>query len=76
MMLVVGKHLLEKPPVLLFKEISGIHSFSRPRSHPGWFDVNVNCVDNLLLSEFDVKLFDGQNWEDNIKQIRQSDLEN
>ena len=47
----------------------GIHPFSRPRSHPGGYDVNARCLDAgpgfLSLSEFD-----GQNWEQSVASIR------
>jgi hypothetical protein len=46
----------------------GIHPFSRPRSHPGSYDVNARCLD----TGFDflaVTPFDGQNWEDNVASI-------
>ncbi|MGK7938692.1 MAG: GFA family protein [Crocosphaera sp.] len=55
-----------------FCGICGIHSFYRPRSHPGWFDVNVNCLDNPNLSNFEIKPFDGQNWEENVEKINNS----
>ncbi|MDJ0846039.1 GFA family protein [Crocosphaera sp.] len=55
-----------------FCGVCGIHSFYRPRSHPGWFDVNVNCLDDVVLSDFEIKTFDGQNWEKNIETIQQS----
>ncbi len=55
-----------------FCSVCGIHSFYRPRSHPGWFDVNVNCLDNVTLSDFEVKAFDGQNWEKNVATIQKS----
>ncbi len=55
-----------------FCSVCGIHSFYRPRSHPGWFDVNVNCLDDVTLSDFEIKPFDGQNWEKNVSKIQQS----
>ncbi len=55
-----------------FCGICGIHSFYRPRSHPGWFDVNVNCLDNVNLLDFEIKPFDGQNWEENVEKINNS----
>ncbi len=55
-----------------FCSVCGIHSFYRPRSHPGWFDVNVNCLDDVTLSDFEIKTFDGQNWEKNVEKIQQS----
>ena len=55
-----------------FCSVGGIHSFYRPRSHPGWFDVNVNCLDDVTLSDFEIKPFDGQNWEKNVAKIQQN----
>ena len=46
----------------------GIHPFSRPRSHPGSYDVNARCLD-AGYGFLDVKPFDGQNWEDNVGSI-------
>lgn len=47
----------------------GIHPFSRPRSHPGSYDVNARCLD----AGFDclaITPFDGRNWEENVASIR------
>jgi hypothetical protein len=41
----------------------GIHPFYGPRSDPGKIDVNVRCLDGVNLEALDVKLFDGQHWE-------------
>ena len=58
-----------------FCSICGIHSFYHPRSHPDWFDVNLHCLDEDVLSNFEVQFFDGENWEENIEKIRHSDSE-
>lgn len=51
-----------------FCKTCGIHPFSRPRSHPGSYDVNARCLDEGF--EFlHVAPFDGVNWEDNIDSI-------
>ena len=47
----------------------GIHPFSRPRSHPGSYDVNGRCLD-AGYADMTVKPFDGQNWEDSVASIR------
>ncbi len=52
-----------------FCQICGIHPFYRPRSHPNHIDVNVRCLDQNLLSQLKVILFDGENWEKNVTQI-------
>ncbi|EAZ90916.1 GFA family protein [Crocosphaera chwakensis] len=59
-----------------FCSICGIHSFYRPRSHPGWFDINLNCLDQVNLSDFKMKSFDGQNWEKNVDKIKQTRPDN
>jgi hypothetical protein len=52
-----------------FCKIYGIHPFSRPRSHPGSYDVNARCLDDGFTL-FSIEPFDGQNWEDNVDSIR------
>ena len=47
----------------------GIHPFSRPRSHPGSYDVNARCLDEGFAF-LEVEGFDGQNWEANVASIR------
>ena len=41
----------------------GIHPFYVPRSDPGKIDVNVRCLDGVNLDALDIKVFDGQHWE-------------
>ena len=53
-----------------FCSVCGIHSFYIPRSHPDMIDVNLNCLDQDLTSILDIQEFDGQNWEENINQIK------
>jgi hypothetical protein len=48
----------------------GIHSFYRPRSHPDGYDINLRCLDDNAIDQFEISAFDGANWEDNIDQIR------
>jgi hypothetical protein len=48
----------------------GIHSFYRPRSHPDGYDVNLRCLDNNPIAQFEISTFDGAHWEDNIDTIR------
>lgn len=47
----------------------GIHPFSRPRSHPGSYDVNARCFD-IGYEFLNRAVFDGQNWEENVESIR------
>lgn len=53
----------------LFCKSCGIHPFSRPRSHPGSYDVNARCLDDgfAFLTR---REFDGQNWEDSVADIQ------
>jgi len=52
-----------------FCSVCGIHAFSRPRSHPGAYDVNGRCLDEGI-EDWHIEVFDGQNWEDNVDSIR------
>lgn len=42
----------------------GIHPFARPRLDPNLWIVNARCIEELDLSALEVKLFDGQHWEE------------
>jgi hypothetical protein len=53
----------------LFCRVCGIHAFYRPRSHPNDFDVNVRCLDGDVLAKFQIKPFDGENWEENVHRL-------
>lgn len=53
-----------------FCSVCGIHAFYRPRSHPEMIDVNIRTLDEDLSDRWQIKPFDGQNWEANIEQIR------
>ena len=48
----------------------GVHPFYRPRSHPGWYDVNARCLDGDALGLFRVVPFDGRHWEASVERIR------
>ena len=43
----------------------GIHAFRNPRSNPAAYAVNVRCLDDFDLetAKYEVKVFDGRNWE-------------
>jgi len=45
----------------LFCATCGIKSFYQPRSHPGAWSVNANCLDHPV--DMAIEGFDGQNWE-------------
>lgn len=52
-----------------FCRACGIHPFYEPRSHPGYFDVNVRCLDDGF-ENFRIEPFDGKHWEENVDKIR------
>lgn len=54
----------------LFCRTCGIHAFYRPRSHPDMFDVNLRCLDDDVVSEFEIVPFDGVHWEANVDQMQ------
>jgi hypothetical protein len=55
----------------MFCKTCGIHAFYRPRSHPGFWDVNARCLDDpAVLLRFAVKSFDGRSWEAHVDEIR------
>lgn len=54
----------------LFCPICGIAPFYVPRSHPESYDVNARCLDDFALADVPVRLFDGQNWESAIVELR------
>lgn len=53
-----------------FCRVCGVHPFYTPRSHPDHVDVNLRCFDGDARSQFEVRPFDGRNWEDNVEKIR------
>jgi hypothetical protein len=58
----------------LFCKHCGIHAFGHPRSTPEIYLVNVRCLDDFDLEteEYEVKLFDGLNWEVAFKARQES----
>ena len=56
-----------------FCKICGIHPYSRPRSHPDSFDVNLRCLDDGI-DGFEIDSFDGRHWEENVGTIRSNPL--
>jgi len=44
----------------LFCKSCGVKSFYQPRSHPGSWSVNANCLDQPL--DLEVEQFDGRDW--------------
>ena len=58
----------------IFCKHCGIHAFGHPRSTPDLYLVNVRCLDDFDLEteEYEVKLFDGRNWEAAFKARQES----
>jgi hypothetical protein len=52
-----------------FCKTCGIHPFSRPRSHPGSYDVNARCLDDGF-DFLNIRTFDGKNWEESVAEIQ------
>ncbi len=47
-----------------FCRTCGMHAFYTPRSHPDGVDVNLRCFDDdAARARFEVRPFDGKNWE-------------
>jgi len=48
-----------------FCRTCGIHPFHRPRTNPDTVSVNVRCLEGIDLEHptWEVRRFDGQNWE-------------
>ncbi|KAF6150767.1 hypothetical protein GIB67_020850 [Kingdonia uniflora] len=46
-----------------FCKVCGITSFYVPRSNPDGVAVTVKCVDPGTLNHFEIKYFDGRNWD-------------
>lgn len=53
-----------------FCRTCGVHPFSRPRSHPDGFDVNVRCLEEWRPEDWHIEAFDGHNWEESVDRIR------
>lgn len=55
-----------------FCAVCGIHPFSNPRAAPDMYSVNIRCLDDYWaeVPNIEVRLFDGENWEDAIKTFK------
>ena len=55
-----------------FCKTCGIHPFSHPRTAPENYNVNFRCLDDFDLEaeKPERRFFDGQNWEEAVKNIR------
>lgn len=47
----------------LFCSVCGTKSFYQPRSHPGAWSLNLNCLDDVSKLKVSTRSFDGRNWE-------------
>lgn len=47
----------------------GIKSFYHPRSHPDGISVSLRCLDTYPDLPFEIREFDGRNWEASIDSI-------
>jgi hypothetical protein len=54
-----------------FCQTCGVKPLYRPRSHPEAWSVNLRCVSKGSLNVGKVITFDGQNWEENIKALKE-----
>ena len=50
----------------------GIKSFYVPRSHPEGISVNLNSLDLSKFNSINYKDFDGDNWEQNVSNLRKN----
>jgi hypothetical protein len=48
----------------------GIHVFTRPRSAPHLYTINVRVLDDFDLSQVETVPFDGRNWEQAVYQLK------
>ena len=46
-----------------FCPVCGVCSYYIPRSHPDKVDVNVRCVEGIVLAELTIVPFNGREWE-------------
>ena len=55
-----------------FCTVCGIHTFTRPRSSPNLYTVNVRCLDGVNLTSLgcEITKFDGQNWEASVDTLK------
>jgi len=53
-----------------FCKICGTKPFYIPKSHPEDYSVNLRCLEGDSLTVIETILFDGQNWEKNIDNLR------
>eukprot|EP01036_Dinobryon_divergens_P028943 gene28943-37967_t len=47
----------------MFCKTCGVQAYYHPRSNPDGVAITLACVDELELESYEIKKFDGQNWE-------------
>lgn len=47
----------------LFCKVCGVQAFYRPRSNPDGYAVTLACIDKDLVKSYEIKNFDGNEWE-------------
>lgn len=52
----------------MFCKVCGTKPFYRPRSNPDGFSVNVRCLDRSTVESMEISDFDGQHWEEGIRE--------
>ncbi len=52
----------------MFCKVCGTKPFYRPRSNPDGFSINVRCLDRSTVDCMQFSDFDGQHWEDGIRE--------
>ena len=57
----------------MFCKTCGIKSIYIPRSHPNGVSVNARCLANFDIDDYEIELFDGLNWEENIAKLKKLD---
>lgn len=58
-----------------FCKVCGITSFYTPRSNPDGVSITLKCVDPGTLAHWEIKNYDGQNWESSYNQTCISSME-
>jgi hypothetical protein len=68
-------HLIVPESALRYTGVLAVYTFGtgvakhmfcpvcRPRSHPDAWDVNVRCLDAVPLTHWQIRSFDGRDWE-------------
>lgn len=55
-----------------FCKTCGVKGFYTPRSHPNGVSVNYRCLEKDRFGAVKFEDFDGQNWEENVENLREN----